>query len=106
MRAPINLLIVVIILAGVIWLQIFLAKKENKILGLILPFISFTYSLLKVFSIPIVDNMTAWEVCRLIASTFIIVNIPTIVFGAIYWGYRGTASRKRNLEKMNIQDLE
>lgn len=106
MRAPINLLLVGIIVVGIIWLQVFLAKKENKILGLILPFISFTYSLLKVLSIPIVDNMTAWEVCRLIASTFIIINISTIIFIAIYWGYRKNTTRKRNLEKMNIQDLE
>ncbi|MDF2844253.1 MAG: hypothetical protein K0R00_2679 [Herbinix sp.] len=106
MRAPINLLIVIIFVAGIIWLQVFLAKKENKILGLILPFISFAYSLLNVFSIHIVDNMTTWEVCKLIATTLIILNIPTLILGAIYWSYRGNASRKRNLEKMNIQDLE
>lgn len=106
MRAPKNLLIVVIIMAGIIWLQVFLSKKENKILGLILPFISFTYSILKIFSIPIVENMTAWEVCRLSASTFIIINIPTIIFIAIYWSYRKNTMSKRNLEKMNIQDLE
>lgn len=106
MTIPIHLLIIVVIMAGAIWLQVFLSKKENRWLGLMLPFISFAYSLLMVFSIALVDSMTAWEIFGLIASTFFIANIPTIILLAIYWGCREKIRRKKDLEKMNIQDLE
>ena len=106
MAIPIRLLVIVIFTAGAIWLQVFLSKKENKWLGLTLPFISFAYSLLMVFSIALVDSMTAWEIFGLIASTFFIANIPTIILLAIYWGCREKIRQKKALEKMNIQDLE
>ena len=106
MTIPIHLLIIVVIMAGAIWLQVFLSKKENRWLGLMLPFISFAYSLLMVFSIALVDSMTAWEIFGLIASTFFIANIPTIILLAIYWGCREKIRQKKALEKMNIQDLE
>ena len=106
MAIPIRLLVIVIFTAGAIWLQVFLSKKENKWLGLTLPFISFAYSLLMVFSIALADSMTAWEIFGLITSTFFIANIPTIILLAIYWGCREKIRQKKALEKMNIQDLE
>lgn len=98
-------LLIAVILAA-IWLQIFLSKKENKWLGLLLPFISFAYSLLMVFSIAILDSMTKWEIFVLIASTFFMANIPTVILLAIYFGCREKIRRKKALEKMNIRDLE
>ena len=41
----------IVLCAAVIVLQIFLSKKENKWAGLILPFISFSFSLLTVLGI-------------------------------------------------------
>lgn len=49
--AAIALLVLLAIGAGLILLQIFLSKKENKWLGLILPIIALCISLLAVFSI-------------------------------------------------------
>lgn len=40
-----NIIILLIIIVGGIFLQIFLSKKENKWLGLILPIITLTFSL-------------------------------------------------------------
>ena len=36
----------------------------------------------------------------------VIVNIPTFVFLAIYFACRGKQKRKKQMEKMNIQDLD
>ncbi|WP_010277852.1 hypothetical protein [Paenibacillus senegalensis] len=101
-----NLLITLIIIAAVTWLQIFLSKKESKWPGLVLPSISFIYSLLTVLLIAVDDKMSAWEVFGLIASTFFIANIPTIILLAVYWGCREKIRQNKALEKMNIQDLE
>jgi Ca2+/Na+ antiporter len=105
MRIGSNVLIILLIMGGAIWLQVFLAKKESKWLGLILPFIAFAGSLLMVFSI-MVNGMTTWQIFGLIASTFLMANIPTIILLAIYWGCREKIREKKALEKMNIQDLE
>lgn len=102
----IPLLGLLVILAAAIWLQIFLSKKESKWLGIILPFITFAYSLVMVLGIAIFDGMTGWEIFTLLASTFFIANIPTIVLLGIYFGCREKIKRKKALEKMNIQDLE
>lgn len=101
-----NLLIVVVIIVAAIWLQVFLSKKGNKWFGLVLPLICFAYSLLMVSSIVIYVGATGWDVFSLIASTFFIANIPTIILIAIYFGCREKIKRKKALEKMNIQDLE
>lgn len=106
MGIGINLLIVVIIMAAAIWLQVFLSKKESRWLGLMLPLITFAYSLLTVFSIVITDDMTGWGIFALLASTFLVGNIPTVILAAIYFGCREKIRRKKALEKMNIQDLE
>lgn len=100
------MIILLIIFVGSIWLQIFLSKRENKWLGLILPFISFSFSLLMVFQIHAFEAMRGGELLGLVASTFLISNIPAIVFLAIYFGCREKIKRRKDLEKMNIQDLE
>lgn len=93
------------IFAGGILLQIFLSRKESKWFGLILPFITFAYSLLALSQIVKTDIMTWWNTVGLIASTFFISNIPTIILLAIYFGCRGKIKRKKAIEKMSIQDL-
>jgi peptidoglycan/LPS O-acetylase OafA/YrhL len=106
MNITTNVFIVLAIMAGGILLQIFLSKNESKWFGLILPFITFSYSLLMVFSIALTDGMTWWDTCGVVASTLFISNIPTIILIAIYLGCREKIRQKKALEKMNIQDLE
>lgn len=101
-----NMVITLAIIAGAIYLQIFLSQKESKWLGLILPFIAFACSFMMLFSIAIVEGMTGGEIFGLLASVFVMANIPTIVLMALYFGCREKKGRKKALEKMNIQDLE
>jgi len=51
MGASFVLVLVLVFFAGIIVLQVFLSKKENKWLGLILPIISLCISLITVFNI-------------------------------------------------------
>ena len=119
--------------AGIIWLQIFLSKKENKWLGLILPLISICFSIIiEVVGLATFTNMTAvgqtftqsgeiveniiknvpQEPLASIVSTiitgifvFILYNIPTAILLVIYAACRGKRKKNMELEKMNIQDL-
>jgi len=116
---------------GIVWLQIFLSKKNNKWFGLILPFICLMFSLLIVLNISTyssiqttvtetVDGVVISEETKQIESekpgmlailgtilpVFIISNIPTIILLAIYFASREKLNIKSQLDKMNIQDLE
>jgi len=125
------LILFIIIIGGIIALQIFLSKKKNKWLGLILPLIFLIFSLIATMSIPIFSTFTVTEqsisqggkiVNSVIDSTtdqadlssaifmgiivFLLYNIPTVILLSIYFACRETLKRKNELEKMNIQDLE
>ena len=45
------------------------------------------------------------EIFTTIAAAFITANIPTIVLLAIYFACREKRKRRRELEKMKLQDL-
>lgn len=115
--------------AAIIWLQLFLSKREGKWLGLALPGISFLVSLLMVISIvayanigivsrsisedgaivshELVDTTSDFDgVVGQVIVTFLWCNIPTIVLIAIYGACRDKRKRRLEMEKMQIQDLE
>src|SRR6056297_108582 len=127
----IALLVFLLFAGGIVWLQIFLSKKNNKWFGLILPFICLMFSLLIVLNISTfssiqttvtetVDGVVISEETKQIESekpgmlailgtilpVFIISNIPTIILLAIYFASREKLNIKSQLDKMNIQDLE
>lgn len=101
----ISLIVILAVCVGGILLQIFLSKRESWWPGLILPLLTFLYSLLAVFSVVITDTMGGWEIFTTTATAFITANIPTIVLLAIYFACREKKKRRRELEKMKLQDL-
>lgn len=131
-RLLIFLLTIIIFFVGIVLLQIFLSKAENKWLGLILPTISLCFAILAVLSmVTYTTNVTTGTttiaengeiIKEVIDSTpktanitstiitgiyiFVIYNIPTAILLAIYSGCRGNRKKKLELDKMNIQDLE
>jgi len=105
-NATVALFLVLVLLVGGIFLQIFLSKKNSKWFGLILPAITFLYSLLMVLGLAVYDGMNGREIFILIASTFLLSNIPTIVLLGIYFGCREKMKLRAELEKMSIQDLK
>ncbi|MCH1981409.1 hypothetical protein MCG98_02300 [Ruminococcus sp. OA3] len=106
----ITILIVLLLMSAVctggIILQFFLSKKENRVLGLILPCITFMYSLLCVLNVVIMDAMSSWEVFGVIVGRLVLTNISTVILLAIYLVCREKLKRKKQLDKMNIQDLD
>jgi vacuolar-type H+-ATPase subunit I/STV1 len=121
---------ILLVLAGIILLQITLSKSSNKWLGLIIPLICFLCSLIVIFLFimnaavsfngsvnekGIVTEYTKGNTSSLsngmFAVTMIIIfifitNIPTLLFLAIYFYCRNKLKKNKELEKMNIQDLE
>ncbi|MDR1131651.1 MAG: hypothetical protein LBL15_04465 [Oscillospiraceae bacterium] len=112
---------------GVIALQMFLSKKENKWAGLILPIISFGISLMALLAVllfsahkgvstltvggVVVEQTTAQttEMLTIIGTAlyiFLLYNIPTAVLLAIFAACGGKRKKRRDLEKMSVQDLE
>lgn len=145
-NAFIFLIILLLFIIGLVVLQIKLSKKRNKWLGLVIPFISFLFSIMAIsniymFSIvktttvseTIVTDTTVTETTpttesgteiesevigpqlvkpslgeMLLSATpvFFIMNIPTIIFITIYCSCREQLKKHKELEKMNIQDLD
>lgn len=124
-RTAIVLVIILLLLAGSVWLQIFLSKKKNKWLGLIIPFFCFLLSIAAVFSLSMFNHTSISLVTDGIKTTvvesdkpdmpsiiaaalpvFLISNIPTAIFASIYFACREKMKLRTELDKMNIQDLE
>ncbi len=93
-------------LAGIICLQIFLSARQNKWLGLILPLITFCYAIIAVLSLAAFEGMRSTEIWGMVAATFVISNIPTLILVAIYYACREKRKTRAQLNKMNVQDLE
>ena len=102
--AFVNILFILVLGVGGIVLQIFLSKKESNWLGLILPIITFSVSLLFVLNAANIGELST--VIVTMVSTFLLFNIQTAVLLVIYAACRGKRKRRRDLDKMSIQDLE
>lgn len=134
MKIPSNIFIFLLFVVGVILLQIYLSKKQNKWLGLIFPGICLIISIFAVLGIATYTSYTTQTVQTIgengkvvneiinsapnknnvdLASAifrsivvFLTYNIPTAILLAIYAGCRDKKRKNLELEKMNIQDLE
>ena len=89
---------------GAVFLQFYLARRESRFLGLILPAITLLWSVLLVLNI--VQTGLFWETLVMMGMIFVIANIPTIVLLIIYFVCRERVRKKKQLDKMNIQDLD
>ena len=89
-------------------LQAKLSKKENETFGLILPTISFVSAILILLYSGILNDTTksfAVYICQ-VAFCLLGLNVPTIVFLAIFFACRKNSKAIKELNKMNIMDLE
>lgn len=78
----IRAILVLAFLTGIILLQIFLSRTEHKWPGLILPIISFLFGFLYPF------NMSASTLIWQVFFVWLLGNISTIIFLAIYFACR------------------
>lgn len=91
-----------VFVVGGILLQIFLSKRESKWPGLILPLLSFLYSLLMACSAVAYNGEIPWGP---ILASLILGNIPTVILLAIYAACREKRRKRGELDKMQIKDL-
>ena len=91
------------LLAGVPLLQIFLSRRESKWPGLILPLLTFLYALLMACSAVAYEGGIPWGA---ILASLILGNIPTLILLAIYAACRERSRKRREMDKMQINDLE
>lgn len=96
----------VLLLFGVggILLQIFLARRESKWPGLVLPLLTLLQSLLYVLSVA--DTGSVSQNVLLVLSTLLVGNIPTLGLLAVYWAAREKRRIKAQMDKMQIDDLD
>lgn len=129
-----TVIIFIAMIVGLIVLQIHLSKKENKVLGLILPIICLAFSIIismamtsfsavRVEKSEHVISMTddgevieeivqpseskaTGEVLWQVIPTFLLLNIPTAVYLLIYFACREKVKKNSVLDKMAIIDME
>ena len=101
----VKLFITLLLLTGVVALQIFLSCRESKWPGLVLPIIVFLFGLLYPLNMMAPsEGVTVGFIFQMIL-VWLLGNIPTIILLAVYFGCRGKQRRKKQMDKMNIQDL-
>lgn len=131
LRTAIIIIVLLLFIAGSIWLQIFLSKTKNKWLGLIIPLICFIFSIFTILSLSMYTTTRSTSMTQSIGvevtdktitsqsekpsmismlatviPVFLITNIPTLIFLAIYFACREKLKLRNELDKMNVQDLE
>ena len=94
--------LMLVLLVGVPVLQVFLSRRESRWPGLVLPLLSFLYSLAMALSAVAYNGGIPWGP---ILASLIFGNIPTVVLMAIYFACREKFRKRRELEKMSIDDL-
>jgi hypothetical protein len=132
---PVVLFMFMLPIALLVALQVWLCRK-GKWLGLILPGISLALSLVMAFSMAAFSTLTVGgntmvsggavqvpaqegvpggerektefhpEGLITAGVLFLVMNIPTVVFGGIWLHYKGRRDTLEDLKKMRIEDLE
>ena len=77
-------------------LQVFLSRAENRWLGMVLPVLSFLFSL--VFVVQASDGGAA-------VRSFVVCNISTVLYLLIYFLTRRKKRRNDPMDQMKIRDL-
>ena len=87
-------------LIGLVVLQVFLSKRESKWPGLILPLLSFLYSLVMALSAVAYNGGIPWGP---ILASLILGNIPTVILLAIYFACREKFRKRSELDKITLR---
>ena len=102
-RTLFALVVLLLFLAGVVLLQIFLSRRERRWPGLVLPGITFLYSVLALLSVVAMGSVVEMVVAILVVA--VLYNIPTLILLAIYFACRKKRRKRGELNRMKIEDL-
>lgn len=101
----------ILFVIALLFLQIYLSRKESKGLGWILPSAVFLYSLDRIYVLILhissrdPEYVVMSEVIRFSLTVFIITNMLTVSLLLINFHFKKKRRAMKELEKMNIQDL-
>ena len=102
-RTSIVLMVVFLVfIVGGVLLEIFLARRESKWPGLVLPVLTLLYSLAMACNVAAIGDSFP---CGTLLGTLVVGNIPTVVLLAIYVACREKQRKRSELDKMEIDDL-
>lgn len=115
----ISLIFLIAFVAAMIILQVYLSRRKSKVPGLVLPAITFPGELFILLNVvtnvvmtSVADNavggVDSYDVFVTVLNTvltLLVISMPTIVLLVIYFLSRRGMNRKKQIEKMNIQDL-
>lgn len=102
-RTSIVLMVVFLVfIVGGVLLEIFLARRESKWPGLVLPVLTLLYSLAMACNVAAIGDSFPWGA---LLGTLVVGNIPTVVLLAIYAACREKQRKRSELDKMEIDDL-
>jgi predicted permease len=99
-------IVLILLFVGLSLLERFLAQKGNKWLGFIIPAICFVIALIIGIGHIVIDLHADFAILLMDIVFVIIYNIPTFIFLIIYYFSRKKNNKRKELEKMNIQDLK
>ena len=86
-------------------LEVFLARRESIWPGLALPILAGLYAVVMVLSYTAAPD-TPWnQVLGGVLAVFLVSGIPAFLLLMVFFICRSGRSRKKQLEKMNVQDL-
>lgn len=100
--------IILIIIIGLCFLQAYLSKKTEPFYGMILPTVFFVIGswITLIAALNTTTNTNFGRYLSGIISNFLINNLLTIIFLLIYILSRKKLKLKKEIEKMNIIDLD
>ena len=109
---PIRWFVILALMAAVSTLEVFLAKRKSRWPGLVLPVLWFVYLLLMSVAAVAGYAQAYGEPLPLSAGlvwsallSLVQANIPIYVLLAVYFFCRSGRRRRKQLDKMQVQDL-
>lgn len=106
MRILSTCIILLLFLCGILLLQIFLSRRESRWPGLVLPLFAFLTSLIYPLSMAApMDGGTAGFIASVLL-VWLLGNLPTAILLAVYFSCRGKERQRKEMEKLNLQDLD
>lgn len=100
-----TMIIIVFALILSLFLQVFLSKQKSKYLGLILPSLSFIFSLIVLANYVVPNGLKIGPFLMSVLGIFLFANTFTVIYLVIYFIFKHKNNSSSEIDKMNIKDL-
>ncbi len=104
MFLTISIWITFLVLCVGVVLQIWLSGLDSRWPGLVLPFLTFLWAVVRIFMVRFY-GLTAIQMAGMYLGNFLLKNISTLILLAVYFARRAGKRKNKMLDKMNIHDL-